>query len=810
VAGRIPDKFLDDLRAALPVSDVVRRRLPGLKREGHEWKALSPFKDERTPSFTVNDDKGIWYDFSAGFGGNIIDFEMKMTGGTFVEAVRDLAAIAGMTVPGDSAPAARPVTRARPDAGPPPDDPDDPGALPDSAVARPGGAVAVSSRKQITKTYDYTDADGGLIYQVCRQEWVDKGERKKTFLQRRPTWGDDRGHWIWGLDADAYVQGENGDFYRATKARADWPGKRIDVTDAVPHGLYHMAALGEEMAQDVDDRRVVFSPEGEKDCDTLDAWGLLATDSSGGSKNWSPHHAEMLRDADVVVLLDNDQSGRKYGHMKAASLRGIAKRVRVVDWGDPAIWPLAPQGADVTDWRDHAGGSVSKLWALVDKLPDWTPAPPESSFGAVRFIGLDTPARELEWLIKGVLTRGEVSIWYGMPGCGKSFLITDAGLAVARGLSWLGQRTRSGLVIYQAGEGGLGLKKRLRAYRLHHEVRADLDVPFVLLPSPINLFVSDADVDKLIEEIKAWGSFYDAPLELVVIDTFSAATPGADENAGKDVGPVLARCRRIANETGAHVALVHHTPKGGGSPRGWSGFLGNVDNAVEVIRTDDKVGTLDVRHMTVTKQKDDQDGLFRRFILPQVTLSLDADGDRVTSCVVSALDAQAFDKPAVGAAFEIPRGWADLKPNNRVIVRALVKALADHGRVVPVANVSIPGARGGELVCTVGEWIAALSEIRFSNDQDDPPVAGFPWGKRLHNACKKAVERTYGEYDWTGKMNLIGKDREWVWRSGRKVVGVDTLPPAIADQPNPDMLLAPGEDPADVGDLLNSGRKQGE
>jgi AAA domain-containing protein/CHC2-type zinc finger protein len=799
MAGRIPDAFLQQLRDALPVSEVVRRRIPALKREGHEWKCLSPFKQEKTPSFSVNDDKGLWYDFSAGFGGNIIDFEMKMTGGTFVEAVRDLAAIAGMTVPGDSAPAARPVARARPDIEPPPDEPDDPGPMPGAP-----GAPQVSSRRQTTKTYDYTDADGGLIYQVCRQEWVDKGERKKTFLQRRPTWGDDRGHWIWGLDADTYVQARDGDFYRLTKPRQEWPGKRIEVADAVPHSLFNMAALAEEMAQDADDRRVVFSPEGEKDCDTLAAWGLLATDSSGGSKNWSPHHAEMLRDADVVVLMDNDRSGREYGHRKAASLRGIAKRVRVVDWAATAAWSNPPAGADVTDWRDYAGGSAAKLWALVDKLPDWTPEAPESAFGAVRFVGLDTPARELEWLIKGVLTRGEVSIWYGLPGCGKSFLATDAGLAIARGLSWLGQRTRPGLVIYQAGEGGLGLKKRLRAYRLHHKVRADLDVPFVLLPSPINLFVSDADVDKLIEEIKAWAAFYDAPLELVVIDTFSAATPGADENAGKDVGPVLARCRRIANETGAHVALVHHTPKGGGSPRGWSGFLGNVDNAVEVVRTEDKVGTLDVRHMTVTKQKDDQDGLFRRFILPQVVLSIDADGDRVTSCVVSALDAQAFDKPTAASAYEIPHGWADLKPNNRMIMRALVKALADSGRIVPIPDVHV-AAQVGERVCTVGDWVAALCEIRFSNDRDDPPVAGFPWGKRLHNACKRAIDRTYSEYDWSGRQNLITKDRHFVWRTGRKVVGLDTPPPTVAQAPNPAMILAPGEDPADVTDLLTRG-----
>lgn len=815
MAGRIPDRFIEDLKAALPVSAVVRRRIPALKREGSEWKCLSPFNKEKTPSFTVNDSKALWYDFSSGQGGGIIDFEMKMTGCTFVEAVRDLAQIAGLPMPGEAAPgrvaARQRATTVRNDDDPPfQDELDDPGpALPDSAMGQPNSAAALSGQRRTTAVYAYTDADGGLIYQACRIEWLERGERKKSFVQRRPTWGVDAGHWIWGLKAGTYVQGRDGDYWLLTKQRESWPGKRLDVADDVPHMLYRMPALAEEMAQDAAERRVVFCPEGEKDCDTLDAWGLLATDSSGGSKIWSPHHAEMLRGADIVVLADNDKSGRQYAHAKAGSLRGIAARVRVLDWGDPAIWPNAPPGADVTDWRDHAGGTAAKLWALVGCLPDWTPQPPESSFGAVRFVDLDKPARELEWLIKGILTRGEVSIWYGQPGCGKSFLLTDAAMAVARGLSWLGQRVRPGLSIYQAGEGGLGLKRRLRAYRRYHHMPTADDIPFVLLPSPVNLFADDADVDKLIAEIKAWASFYDAPLELVAIDTFSAASPGADENAGKDVGPVLARCRRIAVDTGAHVALVHHVPKNGMGPRGWSGFMGNVDNGIEILRTDDtdqqadgdRIIKRDIRRLTVTKQKDGEDGLTRSFVLKQVILGSDAEGDSITSCVVHALDnTHVISDRAPDGARTIPRGWHDLKPNNRMILRALVKALAEHGRD-GIAGLPAPvGAR----VCTIGDWINALVEIRFSNDPEDPPTTGFPYGKRLHNRCKKAIERTYSEYDWNGRQNLIGKSREWVWRTGRQVVGVDRLPDPVQPRADdPPMLLAPGEDPADIADLLH-------
>src|SRR5258708_3031445 len=60
---RIPPQFLDELRARLPVSEVVGRRVR-LKKAGREWKGLSPFNKEKTPSFFVNDQKMAWFDFS--------------------------------------------------------------------------------------------------------------------------------------------------------------------------------------------------------------------------------------------------------------------------------------------------------------------------------------------------------------------------------------------------------------------------------------------------------------------------------------------------------------------------------------------------------------------------------------------------------------------------------------------------------------------------------------------------------------------------------------------------------------------------
>ena len=70
---RFTPQFLDELRARLPVSEVVGRRVK-LRKAGREWKGLSPFNKEKTPSFFVNDQKAMWFDFSSGKNGNIFDF----------------------------------------------------------------------------------------------------------------------------------------------------------------------------------------------------------------------------------------------------------------------------------------------------------------------------------------------------------------------------------------------------------------------------------------------------------------------------------------------------------------------------------------------------------------------------------------------------------------------------------------------------------------------------------------------------------------------------------------------------------------
>jgi DNA primase len=93
--------FLDELRARVALSPVVARRVK-LVRAGREWKGCCPFHNEKTPSFYVNDDKGFYHCFGCGAHGDVIRFLTEQEGLPFMEAVKQLAAQAGMEVPAPS------------------------------------------------------------------------------------------------------------------------------------------------------------------------------------------------------------------------------------------------------------------------------------------------------------------------------------------------------------------------------------------------------------------------------------------------------------------------------------------------------------------------------------------------------------------------------------------------------------------------------------------------------------------------------------------------------------------------------------
>lgn len=91
-------QWLDELRARVTLSGVIQRTVK-LQRAGHEWKACCPFHNEKSPSFTVNDQKGFYHCFGCGAHGDVIRWMTDQMGLPFMDAVKELAAQAGMEVP---------------------------------------------------------------------------------------------------------------------------------------------------------------------------------------------------------------------------------------------------------------------------------------------------------------------------------------------------------------------------------------------------------------------------------------------------------------------------------------------------------------------------------------------------------------------------------------------------------------------------------------------------------------------------------------------------------------------------------------
>ena len=95
---KYPQSFIEEIRTRVRVSEVVGRAIP-LKRAGREFHALCPFHKEKSPSFTVNDEKGFFHCFGCGAHGDVIGFTMDYEHVGYREAVEKLAGVAGLSVP---------------------------------------------------------------------------------------------------------------------------------------------------------------------------------------------------------------------------------------------------------------------------------------------------------------------------------------------------------------------------------------------------------------------------------------------------------------------------------------------------------------------------------------------------------------------------------------------------------------------------------------------------------------------------------------------------------------------------------------
>lgn len=330
-------------------------------------------------------------------------------------------------------------------------------------------------------------------------------------------------------------------------------------------------------------------------------------------------------------------------------------------------------------------------------------------------------------LVKGLLTRGAMSVVFGESNCGKTFFVLDLSMHVAQGLAWRDRRVNQSAVIYVAAEGAFGIANRVAAYRQHH--RVDESPPFFVLPVAIDLCDPHADTADFIATVLEACERFEIEPGLIVLDTASRVMAGGNENAPDDMGAFVQNCDRIREATGAHVLIIHHsgkdTTKGA---RGHSLLRAATDTEIEVTRDEEGTATA-----TVTKQKElPTRGAFS-FNLTVVEIGHDEDGDEVTSCVVTPSDfvaATRSQKPLTGIA--------------RIALEKLDDLLAREGVACPASD-------------HVPRNATVVKRERFRQHLRDTGVADQDATGTERKQWKRVYEKLI-------ETNHIASWQDWVWR----------------------------------------------
>ncbi len=241
----------------------------------------------------------------------------------------------------------------------------------------------------------------------------------------------------------------------------------------------------------------------------------------------------------------------------------------------------------------QSGATMDSLTVSVQKLlqiPDATTARHSNKFRLSKLSDLsDQPLKP--FIIEKILPANGLAAVVGTFGSYKSFLALDMALSIATGLKWQGHATERGYVVYVAAEGaGAEVNKRARGWCVRHQLSDDerfrviTDAPQITQPG---------DVAHL---SRALQSLPEMP-KLIILDTLARCMVGGDENNARDMGLFVAGLDKIRRDTGATIAIVHHTGKAG-DMRGSSALPGAMDTILDV-KSKERMATI-----SCGKQKD--------------------------------------------------------------------------------------------------------------------------------------------------------------------------------------------------------------
>ena len=439
--------------------------VPSITAKGKEYWACCPFHDEKTPSFAFRGETGEFFCQGCKTGGDIFTYYAKQNG---LDVKADFLKVIN-------------------------------GIANDFSISNGQGRV----KTDIVKTYDYTDATGKLLFQVCRME-------PKDFRQRRP---DGNGDWIW-------------------------------KTKGVKPVLYH---LPEVIRADE-----VLIVEGEKDADSLSELGFMATTNPGGAEKWRDDYSEYLKGKQVVIIPDNDEPGHKHAAQVARSLAGISSSIKVINLPD------LPAKGDVTDFIKNFKDpeeAAERLSIIIDGAEPYTPdaekEPEQECFLEALSESDDDSGSEYEWFIEKLVPKGEPMVIGGKGGSGKSTLALEFSAQIM-------EADPDAAVVYVCAEGTYrDTKVRARQMGLYQFGR------FFFLKRKgggTSFKLSDKTELELLASTLRQAKKKGLKIAVVVIDSIRGMQKGSlsDDAVGEVMQAINSEVCQIL---GATVSYIHHSKK---------------------------------------------------------------------------------------------------------------------------------------------------------------------------------------------------------------------------------------------------------
>lgn len=261
------------------------------------------------------------------------------------------------------------------------------------------------------------------------------------------------------------------------------------------------------------------------------------------------------------------------------------------------------------------------------------PKKPKLFYELARNVGF---AQTSHALIDDWYDREAMVITYGESESGKTHIVLSQAFAIAAGTPWADHAVRQGLVVYVAAEGGLGIRKRVAAW-----TRKFGDVPFALVPCPIDMLSAQGDTKALIELVKAAEVETGHTCVMIVIDTLSRAIAGGNENAPETMGAFVMHCDRLRTATKATIHIVHHSGKNkAAGARGHSLLRAATDTEIEVTPG----------FIAATKQRDMEHPRKLGFRLEEIQLGEDNRKRRITTALPVITRASEFSQGVSPAA----------------------------------------------------------------------------------------------------------------------------------------------------------------